>query len=309
MPYNKKWNTFLIKAKKDVEAHISIISKLKPGKQNGTYFTGGSRSFRINLSMSSNGNTKFCKLAALIHWGRFLFPINSNTLSLIGAGDSLGYLCKKYSANASSSTYCPKNHSLECPDLTWRAFALSHDGCWNAKYNKASNCLAGLSSPYWSDGSSGYPRACLASSKYSSIQALSALLSRDDGKQELNKGNDLRDNCGLLRNLRANLASSNGGFRMNLLGGNFFFGDVIFLRSASSLRSLWGLFWGSSLGSTATARMRNFSDVGFVLLEFLRSIWSGNGENEDEKERSGVRHEYGFGFWRCMKGDESSMRR
>lgn len=75
---------------------------------------------------------------------------------------------------------------------------------------------------------------------------LSALVNREEGKQELNKGNDLRDNWGLLRNLSANFLSSNGGLSMYLLGGTLFLGDMTFLRSASSLRSLCGLFWGSS---------------------------------------------------------------
>ncbi|KAF5942394.1 hypothetical protein HYC85_020036 [Camellia sinensis] len=53
--------------------------------------------------------------------------------------------------------------------------------------------------PNLSDGSKGYPRACLASKRYSSIEVLSALLSLEDGKQELNKGKALMDNWGLFR--------------------------------------------------------------------------------------------------------------
>lgn len=246
-----------------------------------TYFTGPSLSLFLILSMSSYVNIKFCKLAALIHWSKFLFPINPNTLSLIGPGDSLGYLCKKNSASANSSTYCPRKDNLECPDRTCRAFVLSHEGCWNAKYSNVSNCFAGLSSPSVSEGSRVYPRACFASSKYSSIHNQSALLSRDEGKHELNKGNDLRESCGLLRNLSANLLSSIGGLRMNLLGGPFFV-EVAFFRAASSLRSRWGLLSGEPCcGSTATARIRK----GEVRdLEFLMKRWIGNGEREEEKE-------------------------
>lgn len=65
-----------------------------------------------------------------------------------------------------------------------------------------------------SDGSSEYPSACFASSKYSSIHNLSALLRRDEGRQELNNGNDFNESCGLLRNLSASFLSSSGGFRM-----------------------------------------------------------------------------------------------
>lgn len=125
------------------------------------------------------------------------------------------------------------------------------------------------------------------------------MLSLEDGKQELNKGKALRDNWGLFRNLSANLLSSNGGFRMNLFGGILFFGETTFLRSASSLRSLWGLFWGSSCGSNATARIRNFGEVGVEIWGVLRWVWKGKGEKEDEKERSGL----GWG----LNGEQSSM--
>lgn len=69
---------------------------------------------------------------------------------------------------------------------------------------------------------------------------------------------------------------------MNLFGGIFFFGEVIFFLSASSLRSLWGLFWGSSCGSTATAKTLKFLEI----LGVLRWIWMGIGEKENEKEMS-----------------------
>jgi len=230
--------------------------------------------------------------------GKFLFPINPKTLSLKGAGDSLGYLCKKYSAKANSKTYCPKKHNLECPDLTCLALVRSQLGCWNAKYNKVSNCLAGLSSPNLSLGSKGYPKACLASNKYSSIQVWSALFSLEEGKQELNNGNCLRDSWGLFKNLCASLLSSSGGLSMNLLGGILFFGDVVFLRSASSLRSLWGLFLGSSCGSIATAKTPRFCRVLWWGLRYL--IWRGKGAQEDEKEMSDI-----FGNWE--KEEESSI--
>ena len=88
-----------------------------------------------------------------------------------------------------------------------------------------------------------------------------------------------------MRNLSANLLSSNGGLSTNLLGGTFFFGEVALLRSESSLRSLWGLFLGSSFcGSTATAKIWRFGEVGFVNLGVLVWIWMGKGEKEDEKE-------------------------
>lgn len=71
---------------------------------------------------------------------------------------------------------------------------------------------------------------------------------------------------------------------MKRFGGTFFFGEVALLRSESSLRSLWGLFLGSSCGSTATARTRKFLELGFGDLGVLRRIWVGKGEKEDEKE-------------------------
>ncbi|CAL5348490.1 unnamed protein product [Camellia sinensis] len=71
------------------------------------------------------------------------------------------------------------------------------------------------------------------------------------------------------------------------------------MRSASSLRSLWGLFWGSSCGSKATARIRNFGGVGVEIWGVLRWVWKGKGEKEDEKERSGL--------GRGLNGEQSSM--
>lgn len=73
---------------------------------------------------------------------------------------------------------------------------------------------------------------------------------------------------------------------MNLFGGIFFFGATYFFRSASSLRSLWGLFWGSSCGSTATAKIEKFGDLGIKDLGFFRWVLKGEIENEDLKERS-----------------------
>lgn len=275
-------------------------------KQVHTYFTGGSFSFLFNLSISSYGKIRFCKLAALIHLGRYLFPINAYTLSLIGPGDSLGYLCKKNSHKDISSTYCPKKDNLEWPDLTCRALVLSQLGYWKAKYSKVSKCFAGLSSPKFSEGSRGYPRACLTSSKYSSIHVLSALLRREEGKQELSKGKALRDNCGLLRNLSANFLSSNGGFSMNLFGGAFFFGVTTFFRSWSSLSSLRGLFWGSSLESATTAKILKFEGLGVDILGSLSWIREGNGESEAEKEISNTW--WGkLGFDRGLRVEEISI--
>ncbi|KAI6671556.1 hypothetical protein NL676_006441 [Syzygium grande] len=97
-------------------------------------------------------------------------------------------------------------------------------------------CLASSTSPM--AGLLGYSRARFASDRYSSIKVLSALFSLEEGEQELNSRNDLRDNWGLFKNLLASFLSSRGGFNMNRFGGTFFFGEVVRLRFASSLRSL-----------------------------------------------------------------------
>lgn len=88
---------------------------------------------------------------------------------------------------------------------------------------------------------------------------------------------------------------------MNLLGGTFFFGEVALLRSASSFRSLCGLFLGSSCcGSTATAEMRTFRHLGLVNLWGFVWVWMGKGEKEDEEEQL-------LDVGRCMKEEESSI--
>lgn len=88
---------------------------------------------------------------------------------------------------------------------------------------------------------------------------------------------------------------------MNLLGGTFFFGEVALLRSASSLRSLCGLFWGSSCcGSTATAVIRSFCHLGLVNLQGFVCACKGKGEKEDEEEQL-------LDVGRCMKEEESSI--
>ena len=88
------------------------------------------------------------------------------------------------------------------------------------------------------EGSREYPKACLASRRYSSIHVLSEELRFEGGRQELSKGNDFRDSCGLLRNLSASFLSPSGGRRMKRLGGSFFLEGVAVdcLRWASSLR-------------------------------------------------------------------------
>lgn len=72
---------------------------------------------------------------------------------------------------------------------------------------------------------------------------------------------------------------------------------MILLRSASSLRSLWGLFWGiSCFGSMAIANNSKVLEVGFVDLGVSRER---DDEREDEKERSGLH--------KGLKGEQSSM--
>lgn len=109
-----------------------------------------------------------------------------------------------------------------------------------------SKCFAGFSSLRVSEGSREYPKACLTSRRYSSIHVLSAVLSLEGGRQELSKGKDLRESCGLLRNLSASFLSSSGGLRMKRFGGGFFLGLVVVdcLRWASSLRRRCGLSRG-----------------------------------------------------------------
>lgn len=95
---------------------------------------------------------------------------------------------------------------------------------------------------------------------------------------------------------------------MNRFGGTFFFGDVTFFLSASSLRSLCGLFCGCSCcGSIATARIRKFREVGLVSFRVLGQIWRGNGEIEEEKEMLSENREEQFGFNWVVKEEERSI--
>lgn len=73
-------------------------------------------------------------------------------------------------------------------------------------------------------------------------------------------------------------------------------GDTTLFRSASSLRSLWGLSLGRSCnGSRAIAKKLKLFEVGFVGLGVLRE----SDERDEEKERSGLE--------KGLKGEHSSM--
>ncbi|XP_020254290.1 ribonuclease III domain-containing protein RNC1, chloroplastic-like [Asparagus officinalis] len=81
-----------------------------------------------------------------------------------------------------------------------------------AKYNKVSKCFARVYHPGRSlVGSSGYPSACLASRRYSSIQVRSALFKFELASRSLSKGKDFKESCGT-RHVR------NGHSRLWFLG-------------------------------------------------------------------------------------------
>ena len=100
------------------------------------------------------------------------------------------------------------------------------------------------------------------------------------------KGNKEKTTCRQLKDSLAtrDLIHVSDGFSINLLGGTFFLGEMIFLRSASSLSSLCGLFCGSSWGgSIATAKTHRFEED---LVGFLKWILRGIEEKENVKEMS-----------------------